>query len=342
MKLYLKQIALITFLATATFAQLMSSHAPTVNVPNASTDTVALHAVGQPIVRVNGAVLTDADLVREMYTIFPYARQHNGVPKAMEADIRTGAFKMIVFEELVYQEAKRRQMTIPPAQLDRAVAQFRSQFSTPQEYRQFVKTEFQGNSQLVRARIERSLLIDKLLKLEVGNKSQVTLAEEKAYYRQHLDRFAVPESFVFQSISILPPQNATPAQVKEARKRAQDTLLQARNTQNYEEFGLLAEKMSDDDFRVMMGDHKAADRSKLPPVIVNAFASMKPGDVSDVIEFDKNTYTIVRLNEHIPAGTQDFELVKNELRARLLKNKSDALRGALSAKLSKNAKIEKL
>ena len=33
---------------------------------------------GKPVARVNGAVLTDGDLLREEYTIFPYARQHNG------------------------------------------------------------------------------------------------------------------------------------------------------------------------------------------------------------------------------------------------------------------------
>jgi hypothetical protein len=39
----------------------------------------------KPVARVNGAVLTDRDLLREMYAIFPYARQHNGFPKAQEA-----------------------------------------------------------------------------------------------------------------------------------------------------------------------------------------------------------------------------------------------------------------
>ena len=43
---------------------------------------------------MNGAVLTDADLVREEYAIFPYARQHGGVPKELEPDIRAGALRL--------------------------------------------------------------------------------------------------------------------------------------------------------------------------------------------------------------------------------------------------------
>ena len=61
-------------------------------------------------------MLTDRDLLREMYAIFPYAKQHGGgFPKEMEAGIRQGALKMIEFEELVYQDAARQHLTIAPA-----------------------------------------------------------------------------------------------------------------------------------------------------------------------------------------------------------------------------------
>jgi parvulin-like peptidyl-prolyl isomerase len=342
MKIHKNTFAAILLFTSGAFAQVLASHAPTFKMPDAAAQTVALHADGRPVVRVNGTVLTDIDLVREMYTIFPYARQHNGVPKAMEADIRDGAYKMIVFEELVYQEAERRHMTIPAAQLDRAVAQFRKQFPTPQVYQQFVKIEFHGNSQLVRQKVERSLLIDKLLQQEVGSKAQVSLAEEKAYYQKHLNLFATPEAFAFQSISLLAPPNATPAQMQEARNRAEAALLKAKQTKSYEEFGMLAEKTSEDDFRVMMGDHKLAARSKLPPVVVNALLAMKVGQVSDVVEFDQGAYTILRLNEHVAAGTRPFDSVEKELHQEMLRNKTEALRRALSMRLSKNAKIEKL
>ncbi len=72
-----------------------------------------MRVTGKPVARVNGAVLTDRDLQREMFAIFPYARQHNGnVPQEMEPQIRKGAMQMIIFEELVYQEAQRRKITV--------------------------------------------------------------------------------------------------------------------------------------------------------------------------------------------------------------------------------------
>ena len=106
---------LMVVMATPVLAQMAVSHSQAASAgPNFEVSSPV--AGGKPVARINGAVLTDRDLLREMYTIFPYARQHNGgFPKAMEADIRAGALKMIVFEELVYQEALRRKLSVLPA-----------------------------------------------------------------------------------------------------------------------------------------------------------------------------------------------------------------------------------
>lgn len=334
------QILLLLTAVSSASAQ-VASHVPS-STPEPFGSSVSFQAVGRPMVRVNGVVLTDRDLLREMLKIFPYARVHNGFPRAMEADIRNGAMKMMIFEELVYQEAKRRNIGLPPARVARAMADFRRQFASPKEYQQFVQTEFRGSQPLLQTKVERSLLIDQFLTQAVTNKAVVSVAEAKAFFDKHPERFRTPESFSFQSISILPPQNSTPAQLKEAQKRAEDALRQAKAARSYEEFGLLAEKLSDDDFRVMMGDHKAADRSKLPPAVVKALLAMQPGQVSDIIEFDIHSYTILRLNAHNPAGMEKFESVQEALRGQVQKEKTEQLRSALAARLSKNARIEKL
>jgi len=295
----------------------------------------------RPVARVNGAVLTDRDLLREMYAIFPYARQHNGgFPKAMEPDIRKGAMKMIVFEELVYQEALRRKMTVAPAQLDRALADFRKEFN-PDQYQQLLKSEFGGSAELLRNKVRRSLLIEQMLSAEVTNKATVLAAEAKAYYDKHPERFRIPESFALQTISIVPPPDATPAQLQEARKRADHALRLAQATKTYEQFGLLAQQMSEDDYRVMMGDHKVVDRTKLPPPVADVALTLKPGQVSGLIHFDQ-VYSIVRLNAHIPPGIQKFEEVKDSLRKELEKKKTEQLRSGLDKKLRANAKVEEL
>lgn len=320
-------------------AQVAASHS---SVAAAAHATPSLQVSGKPVARVNGATLTDRDLLREMYLIFPYARQHNGTfPKEMEAGIRKGALQMIVFEELVYQEALRRKMNVAPLKLQRAETDFKKQFATPEEYQAYLKSEFGNSPQALREKIRRSLLIDALLDVEVAAKAKVTLAEARAFYDKNSAPFQYPESFAFQTISVLPPEKATPKQLQEGRKRAEDALRQAKTTKSYEEFGLLAEKLSDDDYRVMMGDHKFVDRAKLAPNVVQAMLAMQPGQVSDIIQIEQ-AYTIVRLNKHVLAGKMSFVGIKDKLNKELEAKKTNELRAALDKKLRSTAKVEVL
>ncbi len=331
-------ICALPLLVFATTGAQVASHAPTVVTQSPAQTQSATGPSNKPVVRVNGSVLTDIDLTREEYAIFPYARQHGGLPKDLAPQIRDGALKMIIFEELVYQEALRRNMTVPAAKMQRAETDFRKQFSTPEQFDALLQSEFHGSQKLLGEKIRRSLLIDALLKTEVENKSVVSAAEVRAFYDKNPARFEHPESFTFQTISVLPPANATPDQLKEARVRATNALRQAKATKTAEEFGLLAEKISDDDYRVMMGQHKPLPVDQMAPQVVKALLGMRPNDVSDLIQVE-NAYTIVRLQVHTPAGEAKFETVKAQLVKDMQQNKKNELRIALDKKLRQNAKI---
>ncbi len=330
-------IGAVLFISLSVMAQ-VASHAPT----TAKVTPPSAQPAARTVARVNGTDLSDRDLQQEIFTIFPYARQHGGaVPKELEPDIRRGALDMIIFEELVYQEALRRKMTVAPERLSRAAAEFRKQFPTPDEYKNFLEVEFKGSQQALRSKIRRSLLIEQFLKNEVNSKSAVSLAEARAYYEKNSKTFEYPETFSIQTISFIPPEKATPAQLQEARKRAEETLPKAKATKNYEEFGLLAEKVSEDDYRVMMGDHKPLTPNQLAPSVLPKLRSMEPGQVTDLLQVD-NIYTIVRLNKHNPAGKKKFEEVKAQVIQQLEKTKTNQIRANLDKKLKQNAKIEVL
>lgn len=332
-------VCMLLVMALSAAAQ-VASHAPRgMETAPGAVQVAPPQISDKPVARVNGAVLTDRDLLREMFTIFPYAKQHNGFPKAQEASIRQGALEMIIFEELVFQEAGRRKLTIPVARLNRAETEFRKQFNSPDQFDQYMQAEMRGSRQSLRKQIQRSLLIEEVLKVEVEDKSAVTPAEVRAYYDKNPARFQRIESFNIQSISVLPPQKVTPEAMSTSRKRAEDALAQAKTTKSYQDFGLLAEKLSEDDFRVNMGDHKAVGRDKLPPQIVHAALTMQAGQVSGLIRID-NAFTIFRLNAHNPPSKQAFAEVKSDLRTELQKSKYERLRSSFAKQLRAKAKIE--
>jgi hypothetical protein len=324
---------ILVALAAAAPAQ-VASHASTVKTP------IAAPGPDQPVAKVNGTVLTQRDLLREMYTIFPYARVHNGFPKDQEAQIRKGALDMIVFEELVYQEALKRKTPITAQTVSSGLRSYKQQFSSAEQYQAYLADECQGSEKVLRQRVRRSLLIDWMLRTEVENKSVVTEAQVRAYYEKNPQFFTRPETFAMQTISFFPRQDGKELTIS-VRKRAEDAIRQADATKDYEGFGLLAEKLSDDDFRVNMGDHKTVEASTIPPPLMKALRGMKPGQVSSLIAVD-DAYTIVRLNAHTPAGKQPFTEVKAKLKDELTKKKTDQLRSALNEELRSSATVQLL
>jgi parvulin-like peptidyl-prolyl isomerase len=330
-------------LAVTAASSQVASHVPTGlrQPPAQAQGLVTLQAQGKPVARVNNTMLTDVDLVREEYAIFPYARQHNGLPKELAPQIRDGAMKMIVFEELVFQEAQRRHLVIPAARMQKAEADFHKQFGSPAEFSTFVKTDFQGSQDLLRQKIRRSLLIEALLNAEVESKCTPTLAEVRAYYERNIARFQHPESYTFQTISVLPPANATAAQLNEGRARIETAYKKAHEAKTSETFGMLAEKLSDDDYRVVMGQHKPVPIDQLAPPVLKALRAMKPGAVSDIIQLDQ-AYTIVHYQQHTPAGKTPFVEVRAQLRKELRESKKNQLRSALDNKLRQSAHVEEM
>jgi parvulin-like peptidyl-prolyl isomerase len=339
MKLRLTPVILALLAVTAT-AQ-VASHAPSTEDALPPARMTSPQVSGKTVARVNGVALSDRDLVREMFAIFPYAKQHNGFPEKLEPQIRKGALDMIIFEELAYQEAKRQNMTVPAERLTREEREFRKQFPSPEVFQGFLKEELNGSRQLLREKIRRSLLIEAFLNAEVFNKAKVSVTEARSIYDRNPKKFARPEEFHIQTISVLPPANGGADIAKEGRRRAEQALQQAKKTKSYQDFGLLAEKISDDDYRVNMGDHKPVGRDQLPPEVVRAALAMKPGDVSDLIQLG-TAYTVIRLVEHTPAGKIPFAEVKGQLQSDTQKERVERLRAGLGKKLRQGAKIEML
>ena len=350
-------VFLTALLGAALASAQVASHAPTMPVTTAPVttpvstgahggaaspvSTASMQVSGKPVARVNGSVLTDRDLLREMLAMFPYARVHNGFPKGQEADIRRGALAMIEYEELVYQEAERRKMTIPAARLKKAETDYRNKFQSDDDFEQYLKTELNGDRKLFRQQIRRSMLIEALLKAEVGDKSKVSLAEARAYYDKNPKLFHHAELFAFQTISIMPAENSSADVKQKARVRAEDALKQAKATKTSQDFGLLAEKLSEDDYRVNMGDHKLVEREKLPPEMLKQAVAMQPGQISNLIQVG-SFYFFFRLNAHVAAGKVAFVEVKDRLLTDLQKTKYDQLRGDLDKRLRQHAKVEEV
>ncbi len=336
------RIWMLVLAATTTTQAQMASHGTANSSANVATTVVTAGAVARPVVRVNGTVLTDRDLVREMMNIFPYAKQHGGrFPKDSEAKIRQTAISNIEFEELAYQAALKQGVTVAPAKLEKAMKDFRAQFENETLYQDYLKVEQKGSEQDLRKNIRRSLLIDQYLVTEVDNKARYSDAMLLAYYQKHPEQFRKPDSVSIQTITIAYGQTPTPAEKQTARKKSEEALKQAKATKNYEEFGMLAEKSSMDDWHVMMGDHKWLHRGRMPAAVEKVVFTLKPGEISGIIDTE-DSFCIARVNGREDVHLVKFEEVKPRLKKELEAQKADELRAGVEKRLRTGAKIEEL
>jgi parvulin-like peptidyl-prolyl isomerase len=304
--------------------------------------STTLTPTGKIVARVNGTEFTDRDLLLQMMTIFPYARQHGGkFPASMEADIKRGALDMLEFEELVYQEAARRNLRVTQSRLELAMKVFREQFHSNEEFQAYLKAECAGSTEKLRKKVRRSLMIDDLLQSEVTRKSTVSDAEVKDYYQKNPVRFYSAESVSIQTISLVIPDGATAQQESSIRKHAEDVLRQAKKTKGYEDFGMLAEKTSEDDWRVMMGDHRSVQRDQMPPAVAKVAFTLKQGEISELIRAE-NSWCIVRVNAHQDPHQSTYDEVRDSLKKEMQASKVDTLRRTLHQQLRKKAKVEEL
>jgi parvulin-like peptidyl-prolyl isomerase len=329
---------LLTLGAASVSAQstpLIPSHTPTAP---AKAAPVSLSTV---VARVNGTGLTERDLQREMSKLFPYAGVHRGrIPGEYAVELRQQARNQIVFDELLHQEALRRKMTVPAATLADVMRQARERFPSLKEYQEYAVREY-GSVQAFEAQIRRALLIALLLDKEITEKARVSEAEIKQLYAQNPNRFRKPESVWIQSISLNFPPNATPAQRTALRERARNLLALAKATGSFEEFGRLAEKFSEDDWRIMMGDHKWIHRGRLPAAVEAVAFQMKAGEVSGIIETSE-ALVIVRINGVQPARQIPFSEVSAALREELEKAKLADARRQFEKYLRKTFVVEEL
>ena len=104
---------------------------------------------------------------------------------------------------------------------------------------------------------------------------------------------------------------------------------------------MLAEKISEDDYRVMMGDHGSVDRSSIPSDVLASLNRIQVGQITELLQLGRD-YCIVRLEGHTPPGKKSFEEVKKALLKQLEGAKAQRLRSTLGHKLRATAKVEEL
>lgn len=190
--------------------------------------------------------------------------------------LRSEALNALIDEELLWQEAARKGMSASPQEIDAAFERMRSSFRTPDAFaRRLERAGFDEAG--YRDYLGQQLAVKRLVEERIQAGITVSDAEARRYYRNNPARFAIPEQLRLRHIAI-----ATGQDPEGARSRCARLLMQARLPKA--DFAALAKSHSEDASAANGGDLGYVATGQLPPVLQQAVAGLKPGQVSDVVD----------------------------------------------------------
>lgn len=158
-----------------------------------------------------------------------------------------------------------------------------------------------------------NVLASTYLKLEVADKvaKELTDKDFETYYKSRQEEFKIPEQVKARHILVRLEKNASEADQKKAREKAEDIL---KKLKAGEDFAKLAAELSDDPgSKAKGGDLGLFSRGRMVPEFEKAAFSMKPGELSEPVKSPFG-YHIIKVEEKKEALSQPYEKVKDKVK----------------------------
>lgn len=189
-----------------------------------------------------------------------------------------------------------------------------------------------SNPQLLKT-LRDQIMVFRVQDLAVRSTVMVTEAELERYYEAHMSRFLLPEEYRISQILIKPRSGEAPG---ETRRRAAAVI---KTLQKGADFAAVAARSSDGAEALSRGGLGLIRQGELLPPIELAIATLRPGEMTDLVETPQGLH-IIRLEEKNPPQFRPFSEVKDEIRHLVAQQKGEDLFQAWMADLKNKAYIE--
>jgi len=291
----------------------------------------------QKVAVVNGTVINQPEFDNEMNRVLERLQRTGRFPNDLErSQIKKQVLENLIARELLYQESQTKGIKVDQKEIEAQVTALKGRFPSEVEFKNALSTMNLTEADL-RFQFERDLAIRKLLDDQIGDKVAVSEKESKAYYDNNLESFKKPEQVRASHILIKVDPEAEEAKKAEARTKIES--LQAKLKKG-EDFGALAKEYSEGPSGPKGGDLGFFGRGQMVKPFEEAAFSMKPGQVSGMVE-TRFGYHLIMVAERTPESTLSYEEVKDRLEQYLKQQKVQEAIAAYVETLQGKAKIER-
>jgi peptidyl-prolyl cis-trans isomerase SurA len=291
--------------------------------------------VEYPIVRVNDQIINNSDYERTQKQVLAEAEQASLSPAELQ-DRQKNLLRDMIDQQLLLSRGKELDINAD-AEVIRRLDEIRKQNHLDSMEALEKAVREQGISyEDWKSSIKNSVITQQVVRDEVGRNIRLTPRDEQAYYEAHKQEFVSPERVRLAEILIPTPEDATDAQVQQAKAKADEV---AAKLKDGGDFAALAKQYSggpNADTGGELGEFKRGDLGK---VLEDQTFPLKSGEWTAPIR-TRQGYVVLKVTEHAQSGVQPLSAVEDQVQQAMYEEAiQPALRTYLT-KLRENAYID--
>jgi peptidyl-prolyl cis-trans isomerase C len=258
--------------------------------------------------------------------LIPRASFHGSLTGERLDEFRKKALDDLIEFELQYQYAVTKGMTPDRKAVKDRMKQIRDAFPSKRErgYKEWLKRVGRTEGEL-REMVEKENIVQAAWQQVVGTPATVSDQQLREYYEKNTEKFKSPETARLRIIST------------KDRLKADDAL---GRISKGEDFGDVAAKMSEDNYRIKGGDIGYVHRGRIYPELEQAAFALAAGEVSGPVAAEGRWF-LVKLEERKSEHLIPFEDAREKLKKDLENKKRSELFEAWLAGLREKAVIER-
>jgi len=291
--------------------------------------------VEYPIVRVNDQIINNSDYERTQKQVLAEAQQATLSPAELE-DRQKNLLRDMIDQQLLLSRGKELDIQAESETI-RRLDEIRKQNHLDSMEALEKAVREQGISfEDWRSSIKNSVITQQVVRDEVGRNIRLTPKDEQAFYEAHKQEFVSPERVHLNEILIPTPEDATDAQVQQAKVKADEVAAKLKDGGNFEALAKQYSGGPNADAGGELGEFKRGDLGK---VLEDQTFPLKAGEWTAPIR-TRQGYVILKVTEHSPEGVQPLKAVEDQVQQAMYEQAiQPALRTYLT-KLRENAYID--
>jgi peptidyl-prolyl cis-trans isomerase SurA len=301
--------------------------APQMTVPATAAITTNGTVVEDAIVRVNDQIIDRSDYVRAETELQEEARQSN-LSADEQAERQKDLLREMIDKQLLLSRGKELDINVD-AEVIRQMDEMRKQnnFGSMEELEKAVR-EHGMSVEDWKAGIKNDLIQRDVVGKEVGQTLRLTAKQEQAYYDQHKQEYERPEQVRLSEILIATPEEATEAQIAQAKSRADDVEAKLKTGASFEE---MAKQLSGGQTAAKGGELGEFKRGALgSSALEDPVFALKAGEWTAPIR-TRQGFVVLKVTEHTQAGIAPLSAVDQQVQEAIYR---EAIQPALRSYLT--------